>query len=61
MFASSVDRLRRAGHTDEAPVVLSIDMNTESFASLWAAEQEMERALDLPCTVSPTAEYAPQR
>lgn len=61
LFASSVSRLRRAGQVEEAPVVLSIDTTSENYESLWVAEQELERALDLPSTGSPTAEHVLMR
>ncbi len=60
LFASSVSRLRRVGHT-EAPVVVSVEANRKNYRSLGEAERGLERALDLVSSDTPTRECVRQR
>lgn len=55
LFASSVSRLRRVGHT-EAPVVVSIEAKRKNYRSLGEAERGLKRALDLPSAEASTRE-----
>lgn len=60
LFASSVRHLRREGQTEEAPVVMSVESTSQTYASLWDAERGLERALGLPSTDKLTGRHVAQ-
>lgn len=61
MFVSSANRVRRAGRSETAPVVLCIESARGNYRSIWEAERELDRALCLPSDEKPTVEVAAQR